>query len=141
MTEKSWIVFGLLSAFFAALIPIFTKLGLKSVDTTLATTIRAVVMALFLVLVSFAMHKTSGLGAVNGRALFYIVLAGLAGALSWLAYFYALKSGPVKGVAVLDRSSVIMAILLAALVLGEAITVKNWIGMILIALGALLFIF
>jgi len=139
--NKLWILFGFLSALFAALVAIFGKIGVKNIDTTLATTVRAVIMALFLIIVSLVLGKQSLISQINSKAMLFIVLSGVAGALSWLSYFLALKIGEVKGVAVLDRFSVVLAILLAALFLGESITVKNWIGMILITAGLLLFIF
>ena len=139
--NKLWILFGFLSALFAALVAIFGKIGVKNIDTTLATTVRAVIMALFLIIVSLILGKQSLISQINSKAMLFIVLSGVAGALSWLSYFLALKIGEVKGVAVLDRFSVVLAILLAALFLGESITVKNWIGMILITAGLLLFIF
>lgn len=139
--DKIWILLGFLSAFFAALVAIFGKIGIKDIDTTLATAIRAVVMALFLIVASLSLNKFSLINQINSKALLFIVLSGIAGALSWLAYFLALKFGPVKGVAVLDRFSVVLVILLAALFLGEAITLKNWIGIILITIGLILFVF
>jgi len=139
--NKFWILFGFLSALFAALVAIFGKIGVKNIDTTLATTVRAVIMALFLIIVSLILGKQSLISQINSKAMLFIVLSGVSGALSWLSYFLALKIGEVKGVAVLDRFSVVLAILLAALFLGESITVKNWIGMILITAGLLLFIF
>jgi len=139
--SKLWILFGFLSALFAALVAIFGKIGVKNIDTTLATTVRAIVMALFLIIVSLILGKQSLIPQINSKALLFIVLSGIAGALSWLAYFLALKIGEVKGVAVLDRFSVVLAILLAWLILGESITIKNLIGMALITAGLLLFIF
>jgi len=139
--NKLWILFGFLSALFAALVAIFGKIGVKNIDTTLATTVRAVIMALFLIIVSLVLGKQSLISQINSKAMLFIVLSGVSGALSWLSYFLALKIGEVKGVAVLDRFSVVLVILLAALFLGESITVKNWIGMILITAGLLLFIF
>lgn len=139
--NKLWILFGFLSAFFAALVAIFGKIGVKDIDTTLATTVRAVIMAIFLVAISLSLNKFSFFNQINSKALVFIILSGISGALSWLAYFLALKLGEVKGVAVLDRFSLVLAIILAALFLGESITLKNWIGMILITVGLLLFIF
>lgn len=138
--NKLWILFGFLSALFASLVAIFGKIGIKNIDTTLATTIRALIMALFLVLVSLALNKFSLWNQINSRAIFFIILSGVAGALSWLFYFFALKFGEAKGVAVLDRFSVVLVVILAGLILGETITVKNWIGIVLITVGLLMFI-
>ena len=136
----SWIPLAILSAFSAGLVAIFGKLGLAGVDSTLATAVRAVVMALFLLAVAAALGKFNQLGSLSSRAITFIVLSGLAGALSWLFYFLALKLGPVTGVASLDRLSVVFAVLLAALFLGEALTLKVVLGLLLLVAGAVLLV-
>ena len=133
-----WISFALLSAFFAGLVAIFGKIGIQNIDSTLATTVRAAIMAVFLIAVSFTLGKFSLFEQIDKHAFLFIFLAGIAGALSWIFYFSALKYGPVKGVASLDRLSVAMAIILAAAFLGEKLILKNIIGLILLILGALL---
>lgn len=133
-----WSIYALLSAVFAALVAIFGKIGLKEVDSTLATTVRAVVMAIFLLIVTLSLGKFTGLSALNNKALLFIVLSGIAGALSWLCYFFAIKSGLVTGVVAIDRTSVIFAFVLAALFLGEAFTWSKGVGALLIAGGAIL---
>ena len=134
----NWIIFGLFSAGFAALVAIFGKLGLKEIDTTLATTVRAVVMAGFLIITSFAFGKADLLGTINGKVLTYIILSGVAGALSWLFYFYAPKTGPATGVVALDRLSIVFVVVLAAMFLGEGITLKSGVATALMVGGALL---
>ncbi len=134
----NWIIFGLLSAGFAALVAIFGKIGLQGIDTTLATTVRAVVMAGFLIITSFALGKADFLGTINGKVLTYIILSGVAGALSWLFYFYALKTGPVTGVVALDRLSIVFVVVLAAIFLGEGVTLKSGVATVLMVGGALL---
>lgn len=133
-----WIIFALLSAVFAALVGIFGKVGIKGIDSTLATSVRAVVMAVFLVLVSLILGKAKLLHTIENRVLLFIVLSGVAGALSWLFYFFALKTGPVSAVAALDRLSVVFVLILAALFLGEHLTWKTGIGGALITAGAVL---
>lgn len=133
-----WIAYALGSAVFAALVAIFGKLGLKNIDSTLATTVRAVVMAVFLVIVALSLGKFSQLESITGKPLLFIILSGVAGALSWLLYFLAIKYGPVSGVVALDRLSVAFALVLAALFLGEALTWKTALGGALIIAGALL---
>ncbi|MEN9647761.1 MAG: hypothetical protein RLY57_565 [Candidatus Parcubacteria bacterium] len=135
-----WYVYGILSAFFAGLVAVFGKLGLKNVDSTLATSVRAVIMAVFLVIVATSLGKWQQIGTISGKALYFIILSGVAGALSWLFYFYALKQGNVAGVAVVDRMSIIFAVLFAALFLGEAITLKSGIALVLVLAGAVLMI-
>lgn len=137
-----WIIYAFLSAITAALVAIFGKLGLKNVDSTLATTIRSVIMALFLVCVSLALKKFQGfsLNSLSSKDWLLIVLAGIAGALSWLFYFFALKIGPASQVAVIDRLSLVFVILLSALFLGESLTLKVALGTILMVLGAILIV-
>lgn len=134
----TWIFYAVASAVFASLVAIFGKIGLKEIDSTLATTVRAVVMALFLVIVAFSMNKFEGLSTITGKPLLFIILSGVAGALSWLFYFFAIKTGPVSGVVAIDRTSVVFAILLAAIFLSESLTIKSVVGGILILGGALL---
>ncbi|NMB48536.1 EamA family transporter [Candidatus Kuenenbacteria bacterium] len=137
-----WIIFGLLAAVFAALVAIFGKMGLHDIDTTTATTMRAIVMAIFLVVVILIQGKIGHIEEIitNKKALYYIVLSGVAGALSWLFYFVALKLGKVSQVAPLDRLSVVFAIILAALILGEKISLKVGIGAAMMAVGAILIV-
>ena len=134
----TWIFYAIGSALFASLVAIFGKLGLKNIDSTMATTIRAVVMALFLVIISLSLKKFSGLESIMGKPLVFIILSGIAGALSWLFYFFAIKQGSVSGVVAIDRTSVVFALILAALFLGEAFTIKTALGGALILGGALL---
>lgn len=136
-----WVGYALLSAVFAALVAILAKIGLKNVDTTLATTIRAIVMATFLLAAALSLGKLPLLKTVESSALTLIIFSGIAGALSWLFYFLALKNGPVDGVAALDRLSVVFVVILAALFLGEAMTLKSILGLVFLVGGALLLVF
>lgn len=135
-----WILYALLSASFAAAVAIFGKLGLTNVDSTVATTVRAIVMAIFLTIVVFALQKVSLIKTLDNKALTFIVCSGVAGALSWLFYFLALKTGPATPVAALDRLSIVFVALLAALFLGEALTLKTIAGVLLIIGGAVLLV-
>lgn len=133
-----WIVLALFSAVFAALVAIFGKVGVQNVDSTLATAVRAIIMASFLVLVAIFTRKTQLLPSLNGKALLFISMSGIAGALSWLMYFLALKTGPASGVAALDRLSVVMVLIFAVIFLSEQLTWKTGIGSALITVGAIL---
>ncbi len=136
----AWIILGLLSAFFAALVAIFGKIGIKNIDSTLATTIRALIMAAFLLGTSLLLKKFSHWQELDSHTLLFIALSGIAGALSWLCYFWALKKGPAAGVAALDRTSVVFVIIFAALFLAESLTWKSALGAVLIASGAILLV-
>lgn len=131
-------IFAGLSAAFAALVAVFGKIGISKIDSTLATTVRAVVMAVFLVIVSFSLGKVKLLEAFDSKAVVFIVLSAIAGALSWLFYFLALKNGPASGVSAVDRLSVVFVLILAVLFLGEKLTWKSGIGAILLTIGAVL---
>lgn len=133
-----WIGYALLAAFFAALVAIFGKVGIREVDVTLATAVRAVVMAAFLVTAAIALGKTGSLGGVSRRSFVFIVLSGAAGAASWLCYFIALREGPVTGVAALDRLSVVIVFVLAVVFLGDAFTPRAALGAALVVTGAIL---
>ena len=134
---RGYIIYALLAAFFASLVPIFGKLGLKDVNPTIATAVRAVIMAVFLVGVALLSGSTR-VSEIDGRALLLITLSGLAGALSWLFYFMAIKNGKVPAVIAIDKTSVALAIFLSWIVLGSRMDLKTALGALLIVLGALL---
>jgi len=134
----SWIFFAVLSAVSAALVAVFGKIGISNIDSTLATTVRAIIMAVFLLAVSFGLGSWGSFKAIDNKALIFIALSGIAGALSWLFYFFALKNGPASGVAALDRLSVVFVLILAVLFLGENLTWKSGLGAALLTAGAIL---
>lgn len=131
-------LFALIGAGFAALVAIFAKIGLEGVDTTFATTLRAIVMAVFLIVVALGLGKFDLGNLPPGKALFFIALSGIAGALSWLAMFAALKLGPAPGVSAIDRTSVVFVLIFSILFLGTQFTWKAALGALLIAAGAIL---
>jgi bacterial/archaeal transporter family protein len=135
-----WLVFALLSAVAASLVGIFGKIGLKGIDSNTATAVRAVIMAIFLFLVVVIQGKLPELPAIlsNKKAFTFICLSGIAGASSWLFYFSALKLGKVSQVAPVDKLSVVFAILLAVLFLGEKISLVSGIGVVAITAGVIL---
>lgn len=133
-----WILYALLSAIAAALVAIFGKIGVSGVDSTLATTVRSIIMAVFLIVISFSLGKFNELPTLNGRIFVFIVLSGLAGAISWLFYFAALKVGPATGVAALDRLSILFVLIFAVLALNETFTLKSGVGAALVAIGTIL---
>ena len=132
-----WIIYAILSAVCAAAVAVLGKIGIANVDTTLATTVRAVVMAFFLVFVSLALGKSSLISMIDSKPLLFITLSGIAGALSWLFYFFALKTGPASAVAALDRLSVVFVLIFALIFLGEQLTLKSGFGALLITIGAI----
>ncbi|MFP1915446.1 EamA family transporter [Lonsdalea quercina] len=137
---SSWLIYALLSALCAALVAIFGKVGLQQLDANTATAVRAVIMALFLVGVVVAQGKLGLIGSIltQHKAMLFIVLSGVAGAMSWLFYFMALKNGSVAQVAPIDKLSVVFAVILAVILLGEKISLLAGVGVALISAGALL---
>ena len=133
-----WIIYALLSAAFAGAVAILGKIGIQNIDSTLATSVRGVVMAVFLVVVSLSLGKAKLLTTIDSKAFTFIVLSGIAGALSWLFYFVALKTGPASAVAALDRLSVVFVVVLAVLFLGESLTLRSGLGVVLLTAGAIL---
>ncbi len=135
-----WLFYAFLASITAALVAIFAKIGLKDIDSTLATTIRGLIMAAFLVLISLSLKKFEGFSfnTFGGKEWLFIILAGISGALSWLFYFYALKHGDASKVSAIDRTSIIFVVILAALFLGEKLGIKAVAGAILMILGAIL---
>jgi bacterial/archaeal transporter family protein len=135
----NWLIFSFLSAITAALVAIFAKMGLKNIDPTLATTVRSIIMAAFLILVSFLLKKFQGfsLKSFNSKDWLLIILAGIAGALSWLFYFLALKTGLATKVVVIGRLSLVFVIIFAALFLGEQLGWKTAIGALFMVIGAI----
>lgn len=135
-----WLIYAFLSAIMAASVAIFAKLGLEDIDSTLATTVRAIIMAGFLVLVSFFLKKFDGfsLTTFTSKDWLLIFAAGIAGALSWLFYFFALKNGVATGVVAIDRLSIVFVVILAAIFLAEGFGWKAVIGALLMTAGAIL---
>jgi bacterial/archaeal transporter family protein len=139
-----WYLYALCSALFAALVAIFAKLGFNvtsGLDSVLATTVRAVIMALFLLIVCAALNKAKFISSFDTKAYLFIFLSGIAGALSWLCYFAALQQAPtefVSAVAALDRFSIVFVVLFSVLFLGTNFTWYSVAGSILVIAGTIL---
>lgn len=136
----SWLIFALLSAISAAFVSILGKIGLSGLDSSAATAVRAVIMAIFLVCVMTAEGHMADLSTVfaDRKALLFIALSGIAGATSWLFYFMALKTGNVSQVAPIDKLSVVFAVLLAATLFHEKVSLIHTVAITLIAAGGLI---
>jgi bacterial/archaeal transporter family protein len=135
--DKSWLIFAILSAFFAALTTIFAKVGVEGVNSNLATAIRTVVILAIAWGLVFAEGTFQGLFELNRKSLLFLVLSGMATGLSWLCYFRALQLGPASLVAPIDKSGLVLISLFAVLFLGEPLTVKMVLGTGLILIGTL----
>lgn len=135
-----WIVFAFGSALFAGLTSILAKCGIKKTDSTVATAIRTIVVLLFSWLMVFIVGSEGKVGSITPHTLIFLVLSGLATGASWLCYFKALQLGDINKVVPIDKSSTVLTILLAAILLGEGITLYSGIGIALIAVGTFLMI-
>lgn len=137
MQSYLWLPLALGSAFFAALVAIFSKIGISRLDTSVATAVRAGVMFAVLMLFIAASGKVGTISSITKNEGLYIVLAGLAGAASWLFYFWALKVGKASQVAPIDRVSAVITVLLAALFLAEKVSWKTATGAVIMTIGAI----
>ncbi len=135
-----WIVFAFGSAVFAGLTAILAKCGIKQTDSTVATAVRTIVVLIFSWIMVFIVGSQSGIGGISGRTWTFLILSGLATGASWLCYFKALQLGDINKVVPIDKSSVILTILLAFIILREKITPAKAAGVVLVGAGTFLMI-
>lgn len=135
-----WILFAFGSAFFAGITAILAKCGIRKTDSTVATAVRTIVVLLFSWLMVFVVGSQDQLGSIGPNTWLFLILSGLATGASWLCYFRALQLGDINKVLPVDKSSVILTMLLAFLFLQEPITLFGGIGVVLIAAGTFLMI-
>ena len=134
----SWQAWALLSAVFAALTAILAKVGVQNVNSDFATFVRTIVVLLALAAILGVTGQYQRLDSVPLRSYLFLILSGLATGASWLCYFRALKLGNASLVAPIDKLSVVLVALLGVMFLGEKLLLRNWAGIVLIAVGALL---
>lgn len=134
----SWPFWALASAVFAALTAILAKIGVEGVGSNLATLVRTVVILAFAALIVTVAGEWRAPGEIGRRSWLFLVLSGLATGASWLCYFRALKIGEAAKVAPIDKLSVVLVAVFAAIFLGEKLSPTNWLGVALIAAGAVL---
>jgi transporter family protein len=137
-THMSWQAWALLSAVFAALTAILAKVGVQDINADFATFVRTIVVLLALAAILGVTGQYQRLNSVPARSYLFLVLSGLATGASWVCYFRALKLGNASLVAPIDKLSVVLVALLGVMFLGEKLLVRNWAGIILIAIGAVL---
>ncbi|WP_378945253.1 EamA family transporter [Mesorhizobium sp. ANAO-SY3R2] len=138
MTLESWQFWAVLSAVFAALTAIFAKVGVENVNSDFATLIRTVVILLVLAAIVTATGQMQALGTISTKTYTFLILSGLATGASWLCYFRALKLGNAAQVAPIDKLSVVLVAVFGVIFLGERLSAANWLGIALIAAGAVL---
>lgn len=133
-----WAVYALLSALFAALTTILAKVGISGVNSHLATAIRTAVVLIMAWGMVFLTNGQKGLSAISNKSWLFLILSGLATGASWLCYFKALQIGDVSKVVPIDKSSIVLTLILAFIFLHEGFTAKTLLGALLITAGTLL---
>ena len=138
LSASSWLFWAVLSAMFAALTAIFAKIGVENVNSDLATFIRTLVVVAALGLILAATGQFQAPGSISARSYLFLLLSGLGTGASWLCYFRALKLGEAAKVAPIDKLSVVLVAVFGVIFLGERLSAPNWLGIALIAAGAIL---
>ena len=135
-----WFIFAILSAIFAALTSILAKIGIKGVNSNLATAVRTIVVVLMAWLMVFVTGSQNGFMDISKKSWIFLILSGLATGTSWLCYYKALQIGEASKVVPIDKLSIVITVALAFLFLGEQITLKTLIGCSLIVAGTFVMI-
>jgi transporter family protein len=135
---SSWQFWALLSAVFAALTALFAKVGVEAIPADLATFIRTLIIAGVLALILAASGQFQAPASISGRTYLFLLLSGLATGASWLCYFRALKLGDASRVAPVDKLSIVLVAMFAAIFLGEKLSAVNWLGVGLCTAGIVL---
>lgn len=135
-----WILFAFGSALFAGLTSILAKCGIKNTDSNVATALRTIVVLIFSWIIVFVAGSQSTISQISTKTLIFLILSGIATGASWLCYFKALQIGDVNKVTPIDKSSTILTMLMALILLGEELTLIKCIAMILIGVGTYLMI-
>ena len=133
-----WLFFALLSALFAAATSVLAKIGIENVDSNLATAIRTVIVLIMAWLIVFCRKESKFVKEVSGKETVFLILSGLATGASWLCYYYAIRFGQVSVVVPIDKLSVLITVCFSLIVFKEKLSLKAWIGLTLITLGAVL---
>lgn len=133
-----WLIYALLSAVFAAFTAVLAKIGVKDVNSNLATAIRTVVILLFAWGIVFAQGNYKSLGALSKSTWIFLILSGIATGLSWLFYFRALQLGEASRVAPIDKLSLVLTVVFAVIFLKEKLTPLGTIGVVLMTIGTVL---
>ena len=135
-----WFFFALLSAVFAALTSILAKIGIEGVPSNLATAIRTIVVILMAWAIVFLTNSQTEIVNISRKSWFFLILSGLATGASWLSYYKALQMGNATEVSAVDKSSLVITLVLAFFFLQDVLTFKTIIGCILITIGTLVMI-
>lgn len=136
---NSWLFYAILAAVSASFVTIFTKIGINNLSPSIATSVRAIIMAIFLVIVSLSKGDFNNLSQLldHKKDLLFLVFAGISGALSWLFLNIALKTGKTWQVAPIDKLSVVITVITSIFIFKETISLKGIVGVIFIAIGTI----
>lgn len=137
-SQKGWLVYALLSALFASLTAILGKIGVSHIDSTFATALRTIVVLIMQWLIVFAMKKQNHIKDINKRSWLFLVLSGFSTGASWLCYYNALQLGPASVVVPIDKLSIVVSVVFAYFVFKEKLSLKSFIGLILMVIGTLM---
>lgn len=135
-----WFVFALMSAVFAALTSIFAKIGIEGINSNLATVIRTVVVLFMAWGMVFFTGTQNQIGNIGQRSWIFLILSGMATGFSWLFYYKALQIGEASKVVPVDKFSVVITMIMAFVILKEAVTLKTVLGGIFITIGTFIMI-
>ncbi|WP_462412620.1 EamA family transporter [Neobacillus sp. Marseille-QA0830] len=135
-----WVIYAFLSALFAGIMSILAKIGIKEIDSNLATALRTVVVVIFAWVIVFFVGSQTTITAISMKSLLFLLLSGLTTGLSWICYFKALQLGDVNKVVPIDKSSTVLSMIMAFIFLQEPLTKGKLIGMVGIAIGTYLMI-
>ncbi|MGL6259810.1 EamA family transporter [Vibrio sp. WXL210] len=138
MLQSSWLLWAVLSAVFAALTAVLTKLGVNTINSDFATFIRTCVILVLVGGIAYFTKQIQPLSEVSGKGLVFLVLSGLATGASWLCYFRAMSLGQASQVAPVDKISVVLVAVFGVVLLGEQLSAINWLGVALITGGVVL---
>lgn len=137
-TGSSWLIFAILSAVFASLTAILGKIGISDIESNLGTAIRTVVVLIMAWVVVFATGKKDKLKNIDGKSMLFICFSGITTGLSWLCYYKALQDGLASVVVPIDKLSIVITIAFSYFILKEKLSLKAFIGLVLIVIGTLL---
>lgn len=138
--NSMWIIFALLSAFFAAITSILAKIGIENINSNLATAIRTAVVLIMAWGIVFITGVQNEVANINSKSWIFLILSGIATGLSWLCYYKALQLGEASKVVPIDKFSVVITMVLAFIILKEALTLKTIVGGIFITIGTFIMI-
>jgi bacterial/archaeal transporter family protein len=137
ITANSWLLWALLSAVFAAFTAIFAKIGIRDVDSDLATLVRTVIITFVLAGFIWVTGKWSNPLALSTKTWLFLGLSGISTGASWVCYFRALQIGDASKVAPVDKLSLVLVAIFAFAFLGERLSSTEWLGVALVAIGVL----